>query len=370
MELLNATKMQADYTLGMEPSGREWLVVAVKGTFRIADRAGDEAELTEEQEPLVMADTFSGEPGYSAPVHEVDFAPCKGRCDVLLHGSAYATGGKPASRVQVGLKIGSIAKTFAVVGDRHWEASATTIGPGYPGNFTVMPISYDRAFGGLDNFLADPDTHRAYMPNPVGKGYHEHLSDVLVDGAPMPNTEELKRPVTMPNQAYRPMAFGPIGRNWEPRYKLAGTYDRKWHDHVFPFLPSDFDEGYYQAAPIDQQMDYPRGGEEVMLLNMTPSGRTIFRLPTVEVPVVFFNNDHTKHETSGVIDTIVLEPDAGTFTMTWRAALPLKKNIFEVPQILVGTMSNAWWRARELGKAYYPSITALVESKRGEANES
>lgn len=33
MDLLNATGMQAGYTLGVEPSGREHLVVAVKGTF-------------------------------------------------------------------------------------------------------------------------------------------------------------------------------------------------------------------------------------------------------------------------------------------------------------------------------------------------
>jgi hypothetical protein len=37
MELLNATRMQAAYTMGTEPSAREHLVVAVKGTFAISD---------------------------------------------------------------------------------------------------------------------------------------------------------------------------------------------------------------------------------------------------------------------------------------------------------------------------------------------
>ena len=37
MELLNATRMQAAYTMGTEPSAREHLVVAVKGTFAIPD---------------------------------------------------------------------------------------------------------------------------------------------------------------------------------------------------------------------------------------------------------------------------------------------------------------------------------------------
>lgn len=35
MELLNASGMQAGFTMGMRPDGRELLVVAIKGTFRI-----------------------------------------------------------------------------------------------------------------------------------------------------------------------------------------------------------------------------------------------------------------------------------------------------------------------------------------------
>ena len=59
MELLNATRMQAAYTMGTEPSAREHLVVAVKGTFAIPDDGGP-ATLTEEQAPLIMADEFWG----------------------------------------------------------------------------------------------------------------------------------------------------------------------------------------------------------------------------------------------------------------------------------------------------------------------
>jgi len=53
MELLNATKMTAGYTMGLRPDGRELLVVVVKGTFKIptGNRA---AELAEQQADLVM----------------------------------------------------------------------------------------------------------------------------------------------------------------------------------------------------------------------------------------------------------------------------------------------------------------------------
>ena len=72
MEFINATQMQTGYTLGMEPSGREYLVVVVKGTFTIPED-GCEPELAEQQVPLVEADTFTGEPGLSSTVYESDY---------------------------------------------------------------------------------------------------------------------------------------------------------------------------------------------------------------------------------------------------------------------------------------------------------
>ncbi|MCP4408416.1 MAG: DUF2169 domain-containing protein [Gammaproteobacteria bacterium] len=369
MDLLNATGMQAGYTMGMQPDGRELLVVVVKGTFRFPDRGYDPV-LADKQLPLVEADTFTGEPGFSAPVYEADYAPRKPRCDVLLNGSVYAPGGKPTSRVQVGMKVGPIQKTFNVVADRRWEAGSAGIGRAYAGRFVTMPISYDRAFGGVDDFHKDKSFHSAYMLNPIGKGYHRELSGILVDGTPMPNTEEVGNSVVMPHQPYKPMAFGPIGRGWESRLKYAGTYDDDWLENTFPFLPPDFNEAYYQAAPPDQQMAYPKGGEKVILVNLTPEGRRAFYLPKVDVPVVFFRKKGDKHETHGITDTIVIEHDKGVFTMTWRASLPLKKNIFEIPQVLAGKMSRGWWRARELGKTWYPSLGHLAREKRREAAEA
>ena len=368
MELLNATGMQAGYTMGMEPSGREHLVVAVKGTFVIPP-PGKEPELAEEQIPLVEADTFTGEPGHSAPVYEADYPLRKPRCDVLLLGSAYAPGSRPAERVPVGLKLGPIRKTFDVVGDRLWQAGNRVLpGPAIQ-PFEQMPITYDRAFGGIDDFHSDPGRHSAFMQNPVGRGYHQVLDTALVDGTPMPNTEDPRRPVERPDVAYAPLSFGPVGRGWTPRLQFAGTYDQTWLDDVFPFLPADFQDDYFQSAPADQQMAYPAGGEEVFLLNLTPQGRTAFRLPRVEVPVVFFPKRGERAETQGVIDTVVIEPEKGRFTLTWRASIPLRRNIFEVVQVLAGHKPRGWWRARQLGKTYYPTLDHAVKAKEESAEE-
>ena len=119
MHLLNATNMQAGYTMGMKPDGREFIVVAVKGTFKIP-KNGDKPTLAEEQFPLVEADEYTGEPGLSAPLYESDYARYKPRCDVTLNGCAYAPGGKPAEKVGVTLSVGKMRKSFYVVGHRFW----------------------------------------------------------------------------------------------------------------------------------------------------------------------------------------------------------------------------------------------------------
>jgi len=360
MNLINATKMQAGYSMGMEPSGRELLVVAVKGTFTIPSD-GKEARLSQEQVPLIDADQFTGEPGFSAPLYETDYAPKKLKCDVLLNGSAYALKGRLARIVDVELKVGAMSKAFRAVGNRTWK-KGMTIRAGEPEPFEKVRISYDYAFGGIDNSHEKPEKHKTYTVNPAGRGFFSNASLEEMEGKPLPNTEELNMEVTTPYGKYKPMAFGSIGRGWEPRYKLAGTYDQDWIDNTFPFLPKDFKEEYYQAAPIDQQIDYLKGGEKVVLKNLTPENLTKFEIPKIEMPVVFFYKDYEEKTAEAIIDTLVIEPDENRFMMTWRTSIPLKKNMFEIVQIVTGKMPKGWYTARRLGKTYYKSLSELVEA--------
>jgi hypothetical protein len=361
MELINATKMRAGYTMGMEPSGRQLLVVVVKGTFTFPENGRDTA-LARDQAALIEADIATGEPGFSAPAYESDYAPRKPRCDVLLNGSAYAPGGRPAERVTVSLQVGQVLKSFDVVGDRVWQKSWISTRTSTPKLFTVMPISYNKAFGGVDNTHSNRRRHAAHLENPVGIGFHTNLATEFIDGRPLPNTEERGRHIRQPNIRYRPMAFGPLGRSWHPRASFAGTADQNWLDNVFPFLPTDFREDYYQAAPADQQMAYPRGGDEVILKNLTRSGETRFRLPSVKVPLEMTNSMYERTKGEAVLDTVLIEPDINRVILLWRSSLPLKKNMHEIRQVVVGEMRNSWYRARDLGKSYHPSINHLISS--------
>jgi hypothetical protein len=351
MNLRNGSGMAAGFTLALDKAGAEHVVVAVKGTFTLPP-PGEAPKLAVEQVPLVDADLFTGDPGRSATVAECDYPLEKPFCDVLLNGSAHAPDGRMMERIAVGLQVGGWRKSFSVWGNRVWHRTPVGYAPSDPVPFARLPISYDNAFGGTDERMRDPAKTRSYLPNPVGRGWHYHIYPELVAGALLSNTEEINQPVRDPGGKYRPMAFGPIGRGWPSRIRHAGTYDQEWKDNVFPFLPADFDSRYFQCAPEDQQIAHPRGGERVLLVNLTPDGRRDFALPSVEMPIVFFRRRADRVEMQATPDTLLFEPDAGRFSLVWRASLKLRRDIFELSAVVVGRMSRAWWRSFEIGNSH------------------
>jgi hypothetical protein len=143
------------------------------------------------------------------------------------------------------------------------------------------------------------------------------------------------------------MSLGPIGRHWEPRFRFAGTYDQHWLDEECPFLPADFDEQYYQAAPLDQQVPKPLGEQHVTLINLTSDGQSDFVLPHFEAPIHIFPKRGKREDLVAHVDTVVIEPDLERVMMTWRVARPLKKNMFEIAEVLVGRKGREWWQQRQ-----------------------
>lgn len=371
MELVNATRMAVGCTLGLEPGGRELLVVVIKGSFRIpaADEPAGHFELAEVQAPLVMADSFTGEPGLSAPLHEVDFAPRKARCDILLLGSAYAPEGRPTTHCEVGVRVGNWSKSMAVLGPRHWECGLSGALPSPPGLFVRQPISYDVAFGGADLHHEDAAEHAAYMPNPVGRGFHKHIRPSWVEGSPLPSTEQLDQSVRDPAGQYRPMAFGPLGRHWSERAPYAGTYDEAWLADHFPFLPPDFDERYYQAAPADQQVPletFAGAPVDVSLANLSAEGLTRFTIPSLNAPVHIIPKRGEREDYTATLDTVVIEPDAQRFTLTWRVTRPLRKSLHEIGMVLVGKKGREWWQLRE--QLPFPVPVVMVPMQRAQVS--
>ena len=367
MEILNQTRYVHQFTMGMDKAAREYLSLVVKGTFAFPDSAGQSPEPAEVQRPLVMADEATGAPGFSATLWETDFAFRKTRCDVVLQGAAYAPDGRPAERVRVGVKLGHWSKQFDVLGQREWRAVGPTVVATRPFAFTRQPFSYDTAFGGVDRLDPDDKSPPAYMDNPVGTGFASGRNQARISGLPLPNTEQPGQEVTSPFGTYRPMAFGPIGRGWTERLRYAGTYDQAWQDDVFPFLPADFDERYYQTAPADQQTDFPQPGTEVILGNLTPHGREAFRLPDTRLPVKIWRGREVCFDGLALPDTLIFDPEARVFMLVWRVEVRMRKIITEFTEAWIGPPTAAMTRARAEGKSYVRAVATDEEAEEAEA---
>jgi hypothetical protein len=161
------------------------------------------------------------------------------------------------------------------------------------------------------------------------------------------------------------MAFGSVSRNFKLRIPYAGTYDKAWLQSRAPFWPKDFDYRYFQSAPPEQQIAYLAGGEEVVLENLTPAGLKRFRIPRTSMPVRFLPHRGKEHRVNAVCDTLVIEPDASRFMLTWRAEFRLRRNIFELKQIVVGGTPHSKRRGQITGKRHYANLEELIRAKRG-----
>ncbi len=340
----NFTPYAVGETVGTDARGAEYYLVVVKATFSW-DGRGVAYPLAEHQ-IVTEADVYAGPHGESSVVLETDFMPQKPRTDVVLLGAIEL----PAAVEQVDatLEVGRrIKKTARVFGDRLYMP--TLFGgsaPARPRPFQRMPIVWERSFGGVD-----PESAKAVeLRNLVGVGMRHSMRSL--EARPAPNFEDPRHLIDGWTSRPPPMGFGPIGRSWQPRAQLAGTYDAKWEDERYPLFPLDFNPLYFNCAPQDQQLDGYLPGEEVRLTYMTRLGHERFLLPAFGVEVKFL--DRRANATTAVtsVDTVVIEPAERRFSLISRALHYPKPNVLSLRQVRVGTPSRGWRRANDLGKRY------------------
>jgi hypothetical protein len=350
MNLVNLTPFPAGVTLATDKDGQEHVLAVAKGTFSIGPDG--RATRAAQPQPLVYADQFYGEPGLSSIRYEVDFALRKPRADVLLTGSAVPPGGFPAEVSEVTLSFGPIQKTVRVFGERIWKPrllGGYTISTPVP--FSKMPLVYERAFGGGDTSHPDEKKHAFEEHNLVGRGFHARLHEGIA-GSFLPNLENPARLMGGPLDRPEPIGFGVLGRNWRPRRTFAGTYDDKWKEERFPFLPCDFDDRYFQGAPQDQTCPPPTGGQRGTVSGVTLEGHWPFEVPSVRVPVKIVSRGGREEDVPSVIDTLILEPDLRRIVVVWRASTPLRGKAHSLREVWVGTPSRGRLRALATGKEY------------------
>lgn len=352
--VVGSNHLAVDTMIGLDVAGREHLVVMAKATWRIPGPGGRPRPLA--AQPFVPSDDYMAEPGLSAMRYGSDFVRFKPRCDVLFDARFHSPTGEAVTTDTAAWQVGPLRKALRVHGQRRWRRKLGRLVLSDPEPFVAMPLHYGLAFGGTRTYRkgsgADAvELSEALLSNPAGIGWAGSRTLAQVADEPAPCLTYLDDDIRAPNGKHRPAAFSAIGRHWHPRVTYAGTYDDAWQRDIFPFLPEDYDERFHQCAPEDQQMDYPEGGETVVLRNLMPGRPDVrFALPALgRLPVRVLRKGYRQEILPAVVDTLFFEPDAERFTAVWRVATPLLRRLQEFETVAVGAVNAAWWAAKANG---------------------
>lgn len=361
MEFNNLTPFPSLAFEGIDQHNQEFHVVAIRATFDITPDT--EMKLADEQQPLAIRDEYFGEVNKSSIRLESDLSPYKPKCDVIVIGSAYSPGGKPVSRFEAGIRISgavTLDKRLTITGARFWEKSTSGWTLSEPEPITSLPVQYEYAYGGecrinqddpaaqqidarfhltADQRKGHPDgpekapvAHTACELNPVGLGYTEswHTEALKLERIPAPQIESPDDPTLEFYKRYAPQGLGAITKSWEPRLRLAGTYDEKWLEKKWPILPNNFIFAYWNGAHPDMQVPNIKGDEIFELINLSPQGTLKFQLPEL---LVFMMADYEDGEEELIpvwLDTVVIEPDTMKASLVWRAVIPVNSELLSL----------------------------------------
>ncbi|MBT9235787.1 DUF2169 domain-containing protein [Pseudomonas sp. MG-2] len=226
-----------------------------------------------------------------------------------------------------------------------------------------VPLQWEYAFGGSSVF-GNPHypehTPEPYLlnqvcySNPLGRGWIErrHFEvasslELLLEELPAPQIEPTDRPIqrllktSQPDGNtnaiqmaeisnaldHQPVGFGVVGRAWAPRLALAGTYDSDWQDRRWPGLPGDFDFGYWNGAPADQQTAFLRPDVRIELFNLTSpdwnhNGQSCIELPGHRPFLLARLHSGVMIPLPLMTDTLLIDTDSMTLSLTHRVSLP------------------------------------------------
>lgn len=328
LQVRNSTPFAASLALSPDVDGIDSVIAIVKGTFTLSS----DPRPLEAQRPVVPKAEFHGDPASSSVKVPSDVSLPKPTTDVLMFGHAHAPNGRSAHVVDVALHVGGVYRAARVFGDRVWRQSATATTMTSPEPFAMMPVVWERAYGGFD----ETDQGRVFEArNPVGTGFRDKSGELGLDGVPLPNVEDPRALITTWRDRPAPVGFGPIGEHWMPRRDYAGTYDDAWRKERCPYLPLDFDARFLHVA--QPELVTPArlaGGEPIRISGMSPATVIDARVPTA-APVVQFVVSGSVESRPTMLDTLMLLPDDGVLCVVWRAVLPCDKRVLQVSEVRV-----------------------------------
>ena len=251
-----------------------------------------------------------------------------------------------------------------------WELTAAQM-------LTELPLRHEAAYGGQCRIEHDdqaaqhvpkaqyltpeqqtehpnqpaPLAHTVCDLNPLGVGYSEswYLKATRQERVPAPQIEAPAAPLTaalfyraldgklkdltaQELAAFTPAGMGVVPKGHPTRRRLAGTVDEAFAKSD-QWLPDDFDFAVWNAAPVDQQLDYLQGDEVIELTNLCApaapgatqdaQGNTLLQLTLPgDLPFVLVHYpDGRMGELRAVLDTVIIDPERNQVSCVWRATV-------------------------------------------------
>ncbi len=297
---------------------------------------------------LVKGDKHYGDPRITPVQFESDLVPFKLATDIVVIGKACAPGGRPVSELMCAVQAGQVRKELLVIGDRTCIFQGNPY-PRFtePTPFFEMPVTYDRAYGGVD-IRSDPGTSYPYPRNPLGRAFVVRNVKDSVDGLALPNIENPQQRLTPAGiitgeyprweQQLMPQGLGWYSKTCYPRATLAGVMPadrpfeemmRKEYEKAVPpeqrelyrqtRLP-DIDFRFFNGASPGLVVPYMNGDEDVALERLTPEGQLSFRLAGervhIEIDIGF-----GVCEPQVVMHTLAIRSDDRQLDLVWRGSV-------------------------------------------------
>ncbi len=264
--------------------------------------------------------------------------------EVIVHGAAYAPGGRPTTAVQVTLQLGERALEATVTGDRVWVGDGPDARPSAPVPFTRMPMTYAQAYGGMAQVWIDEHTEFpvGHPANPLGLGF-----DARATAAPL--CEELRAPegfprVTEPrrlpnleasNQRITAWSDRPAPCCWSTRpITIPGSIDLPRD----PATPASADETPPErpawADTLERAMSarcHPallldEAPPSIGLRGMTPEGYLAFPIPTIELAVDYHVDGRTGTRPLRLRRILAL-PEERRFACTYQTRFKFRASV-------------------------------------------
>jgi hypothetical protein len=338
VEIRNQTPFVAAQTVFLDKSAAEQLIVALKATYNIS--ANGELSIADEQDPIQPAEQFHGEPATSSIKQEAELGPPKPCTDAFLVGSAVAL--RAGTRTaEVWFRVGDRTVSAMVVGNRYWARGVAGVTFSEPEPFEQMPLTWENSFGGQDLTPQDPAHHSQEPANPVGRGFRAKHSQAAWEGVPLPNIENPADYLRSLGQIVKPVGFGPIGRNWQPRVKYAGTYDAQWLQERMPLLPLDFDDRFHQAAaPAMVLSGYAMPGDWVDVSGCTTNGRVYFQLPDF-LPSAAVSVSERTHEVPLHCNSVTVDTHHMRLVLLYKGMLRVHRELQHVRRTTIAAAGVA-----------------------------